>query len=121
MKLLLDQGLPRSPAVLLRSASIEAVHTSEVGLSQAEDQQILSVAADEDRIVVTLDADFHSHLALSQATKSSVIPIRIEGLQADEVVALLRTVLRDCDDDLAAGAVISIQQQRIRIRRLPLT
>lgn len=121
MKLLLDQGLPRSAAALLRDSLVDAVHASEVELSSAEDEQIIAVASREHRIIVTLDADFHAYLALSQASRPSVIRIRIEGLQADEVATLLKTVLRDCHDDLVAGALISLQPQRIRIRRLPIT
>ena len=41
MKLLLDQGLPRSAAGLLRNAGFDAVHTGEIGLARAEDAVIL--------------------------------------------------------------------------------
>ena len=39
MKLLLDHGLPRSAAGLLRDAGMDAVHTGERGLATASDQQ----------------------------------------------------------------------------------
>ena len=35
MKLLLDQGLPRSAAALLRDTGIDAVHTGEIGYAVA--------------------------------------------------------------------------------------
>nr|WP_258003931.1 DUF5615 family PIN-like protein [Fischerella thermalis] len=41
MKLLLDQGLPRSAATLLSEAGIDAVHVAEIGLSAADDRDIL--------------------------------------------------------------------------------
>jgi predicted nuclease of predicted toxin-antitoxin system len=56
MKMLLDQGVPRSAAALLRQAGIDAVHTAEVGLAKAEDSAILEWGRTEDRIIVTLDA-----------------------------------------------------------------
>ena len=37
MKLLLDQGTPRSAAAILRGADFDAVHTGEIGLAEAED------------------------------------------------------------------------------------
>ena len=76
--------------------------------------------APEDRLIVTLDADFHRILPLSGATRPSVIRVRIEGLKGDEVARLVRTVLAACADDLALGAVVLIQHDGMRLRRLPL-
>ena len=44
MQLLLDQGLPSSAATLLREAGINAIHVAEIGLSTAEDTEILQKA-----------------------------------------------------------------------------
>ncbi|MBK7003071.1 MAG: DUF5615 family PIN-like protein [Rhodoferax sp.] len=57
MKLLLDQGLPRTAANLLRERGWDAQHVSECGMSRAEDVAIIAHARQEDRMVVTLDAD----------------------------------------------------------------
>jgi len=84
MKLLLDQGTPRSAATILRRDGFDAVHTGETGLAGAEDSEIIRQAALDDRVVVTFDSDFHMLLALEQALKPSVIRIRIEGLRAEE-------------------------------------
>ncbi len=121
MKLLLDQGTPRSAAAVLRKAGFDAVHTGEIGLAEADDSEIIRRAFEEDRIIVTLDADFHALLALAQVLKPSVIRIRIEGLRAAEFVELLRKVLSQCEGDLNAGAMISVNDFKIRIRRLPVT
>lgn len=120
MKLLLDQGTPRSTATLLRQAGWDAVHTGEIGMAESADEEILKRALIENRIVVTLDADFHAQLALSQADEPSVIRIRIEGLQAEEFSQLLQKVIRQCEDDLKTGAIISVNDFQIRIRHLPI-
>ena len=44
MQLLLDQGLPTSAATLLREVGIDTVHAAEIGLSTAEDTEILQKA-----------------------------------------------------------------------------
>ena len=113
--------MPRSSAALLRESGFDAVHTSEIGLANADDGEILKRAAAEDRIVVTLDADFHAQLALSQAKWPSVIRIRMEGLRAEPLADLLRSVLQQCEEDLSLGAMISVQENRVRIRRLPVS
>jgi predicted nuclease of predicted toxin-antitoxin system len=121
MKLLLDQGTPRSAATILRRAGLDAVHTGETGLAEAEDSEIIRRAADESRIIVTIDADFHAQLALTQARQPSVIRVRIEGLRAEEFSGLLQNVLNQCTDDLNAGAMISVNDFQIRVRRLPIS
>jgi predicted nuclease of predicted toxin-antitoxin system len=120
MKLLLDQGLPRSAAGRLRLSGVDATHTGELGLATAEDAIILDRGRAEGRIVVTLDADFHRLMALSGATEPSVIRIRIEGLKGGALADLLLAVLGSCADDLMHGALVSVQEDGIRVRRLPL-
>ncbi|MBK9216498.1 MAG: DUF5615 family PIN-like protein [Chloracidobacterium sp.] len=53
MKLLLDQGVPRSTASVLRDAGLDALHVGEIGLADAADGEIIHQAALENRIVVT--------------------------------------------------------------------
>ena len=120
MTILLDQGLPRSSAGLLRNAGLDAIHTGECGLARAADATILDLARAEDRIVVTVDSDFHALLATTNANGPSVVRIRIEGLRAEAAAGLLQSVLEQCRDDLTAGAVVSVEEDRIRTRRLPI-
>lgn len=120
MKLLLDQGTPRSAASLLRQAGIDAVHTGECGLATATDAEIVQWAREQNRVVVTLDADFHALLALSEASKPSVIRFRIEGLRAAEFSEMLQSVIQQCSEDIASGAMLSVTETQIRIRHLPV-
>lgn len=120
MKLLLDQGLPRSTVLHLRNQQIEAVHVGDRGLATATDSEILDVGRQEGMVVVTLDADFHALLALSGATGPSVIRIRIEGLRGEDLARLLVSVLQICDDDLLKGAMVSVTENGVRIRQLPV-
>ncbi|NTV61919.1 MAG: DUF5615 family PIN-like protein [Oscillochloris sp.] len=121
MKLLLDQGLPRSAAVLLRKAGFDTEHVGDLGYASAADSAILSLAERQQRVVVTLDADFHTLLALAGAVAPSVIRIRIEGLRAEALSALIQSVIAQTQADLAVGAVVTVQEGRLRMRRLPLT
>ncbi len=120
MTLLLDQGLPRSTAQFLRNLGIEASPVGDLGLANADDAEILRHAREQGLTVVTLDADFHAQLALTGAAVPSVIRIRIEGLRAEQLAALLVNVLKHCREDLSSGAMVTVTEFGIRLRRLPL-
>jgi predicted nuclease of predicted toxin-antitoxin system len=121
MKLLLDQGLPRSAAMLLREGGIDTLHVGEIGLTAATDDEILQRGRQEGRVVVTLDADFHSLLAFSKAVSPSVIRIRIEGLTGPAAAHVIKEAVLRSQGDLENGALATVQPGRIRIRRLPLS
>jgi predicted nuclease of predicted toxin-antitoxin system len=121
MKLLLDQGLPRSSALLLREGGIDTLHVGEIGLAAAADNEILRRGRQEGRVVVTLDADFHSLLAFSKAVSPSVIRIRIEGLTGPVAANVIKEAVLRSKEDLENGALVTVQPGRIRIRRLPLS
>jgi predicted nuclease of predicted toxin-antitoxin system len=73
LRLLLDQGLPRGTVERLSERGIEAVHTADVGLASAPDASILAFAREEDRVVVTLDADFRAEWRARAATRRNAL------------------------------------------------
>lgn len=121
MRFLLDQN--RSPvlAELLREAGHNAVHTLDLGLEEAEDDEVLDAAEADQRIVVSGDTDFGALLALTHKRSPSVILFRTRNLPsaADQAGIMLQDV-DDIEEDLAQGAVVVVSDDRIRIRRLPL-
>ena len=118
--LLLDQGVAPGTATILRSRGFDAVHVVEIGLERAEDLEILAVARAQNRACVTLDHDFHAHLAIAGHGHPSVILLRIKGLGATQQADLIESVCLQCKDALAAGAAISADSRTLRVRRLPL-
>jgi predicted nuclease of predicted toxin-antitoxin system len=119
-RLLLDQGLPRSTAALLKQAGWDVIHVSEIGMSRADDVDILQRARTEARIGVTLDADFHSLLAISGERDPSVIRIRKEGVDAAALAALLQRIWPGIEDALKGGAMVTVTERSVRVRRLPI-
>jgi predicted nuclease of predicted toxin-antitoxin system len=119
-RLLLDQGLSPATATLLNEGGLDTLHVSNVALDRAEDLDILEYCLVENRVCVTLDHDFHAHLALLRRHGPSVILLRVEGLKAPEQAALIRGVWEACAPELETGAAVSADRDSIRIRRLPL-
>ncbi len=120
MRLLLDQGLPRSSAEILRNKGWDIQHTGEIGMSRATDRQILEYARDEQRIVITLDSDFHAILAVENLDSPSVVRIRQEGLRGPELAELVEKIWSIIEQQLENGAMATITEKAIRIRKMPL-
>ena len=92
----------------------------EIGLDHSEDFEILAAAAAENRTCVTLDHDFHTHLAVAGQGRPSAILLRIEGLGAAAQADLIESICRNCEAVLMDGAAVSADGKTARIRRLPL-
>ena len=121
MRWLLDQGLPRSAAGKLCLVGHDALHVGDIGLASAADSSILQRAAAEDRVIATLDADFHALLANSLTSGPSVVRIRDEGMKADQVTTLLLQLAGQFADQLLAGCAMSVRCGRVRYRLFPLS
>jgi len=120
VKLLLDMGIARRAAELLRRAGIHATHLGERGLARLPDEDVVMLAREEGRIVVTLDADFSALLALSRASQPSVIHLRIERLGYREAARVIQDVLERAAEDLEAGCIVSVRPSGMRVRGLPV-
>ena len=119
-RILLNQGLAPHAAAILRGQGFDAVHVSEIGMDRAEDADILELARRDSRVCVTLDHDFHAHLATTGQGRPSVILLRVQGLNANGQAALIRSVYLQCEGVLSEGAAVSADTETVRIRRLPL-
>ena len=119
-RILLDQGLSPRAAMILRQHGLDAVHVSELGMEQADDLEILEKARSEGRVCITLDRDFHSHLALTRRGRPSVVLLRVQGMDAGGQAELIRLIDLQWGTALSEGASISADRNSVRIRRLPL-
>ncbi len=104
----------------LRDQGHDAVHLREEGLQRAVDEAILAKAREEGRILLTLDLDFGYLLAISGEQLPSVVLFRLGNESAEVVNKRLADVLDQCVDDLQAGAIITVSETAIRVRRLPI-
>ena len=117
---MLDQGVPRDAAARLRNLGYECTHVGEIGMCMANDNEILVWALEKNAVVVTLDADFHTILAVSGATGPSVIRLRLQGLGAPKVVELVQNVLARFESDLNHGSLVTVKARKITCHRLPI-
>lgn len=121
MKFLIDNALSPKIADGLRRLGHDAVHVLDIGFQTASDRAILSLALEQGRVVISIDTDFGALLAASSDRKPSVVLIRRKGGRTSErQLGLLRSNLPALESILSAGAIVVIEDGRIRIRPLPI-
>ena len=120
MKFLLDMGLGHSTVLFLRKQGYDVVHLREQGLQRLPDEQIVNKAVQEERIILTHDLDFGRLVALSQSKIPSVITFRLDDMKPANVNHYLGETLVRFAKALEEGALISVSEQIIRMRRLPI-
>jgi predicted nuclease of predicted toxin-antitoxin system len=120
VNLLLDMNLSPVLARLLSSHGHDVVHWSEVGDHRATDVTILAWASEEGRVLVTHDLDFGAVLADTEAAGPSVIQIRVQDLLAPETAETIASAIDVAGPAIQRGAIVTIHEDRSRIRILPL-
>ena len=120
MKFLADMGVSMTVIRTLRQNGYDAVHLREEGLQRLADAEIVLKARLEERIVLTFDLDFGDILAASADVLPSVIIFRLQNTMPSFVASRLLEVLSECGQDLTTGAILTVQDNRYRLRRLPI-
>jgi predicted nuclease of predicted toxin-antitoxin system len=120
MKLLVDMNLSPKWVGLFHHSGWEAVHWSAVGQPTARDSEIMTFAAANNFVVVTHDLDFSAILAVTHGKKPSVIQIRSEDVSAEFIGKQTVAALRHMLAELEAGALMTVEVGRTRLRLLPI-
>ena len=111
-----------SPSWVERLAGhgFQTVHWSTIGSATAPDLEVLTFANEHHFVVITNDLDFSAILAAGVLGGPSVVQIRSQDLLSDMVVSIVAKALDAHRDDIARGALLSIDEAGTRVRVLPL-
>jgi predicted nuclease of predicted toxin-antitoxin system len=121
VKFLVDENLSPLVATGLRDAGHDAVHARDVDLRAASDTAVIEFARENEYVLVSADTDFGTLLAATGSNAPSVLLIRRTiDRRASRLVALLLDNLDQVEASLAEGAVVVLEDSRVRVRRLPL-
>ena len=86
----------------------------------AKDNMILEFARQEKRVIITQDLDFSKLLALGGFDKPSLINIGLGNPTTEIVTIKVQEVIEVLAKELAIGAVVTIDENSIRFRLLPI-
>jgi predicted nuclease of predicted toxin-antitoxin system len=120
IRLLADVHISPKTVADLQKQGYEIMRSSEFLPANAPDINILEFARTENWVVLTQDLDFSMLVALSRYSQPSLITLRLSSAKPDTVTQKLLDVLPQIEEALQEGSAITIQDESIRIRKLPV-
>jgi predicted nuclease of predicted toxin-antitoxin system len=120
MKLLLDMNLSPLWLAALRDAGFEVAHWVAIGSANDADEKIMLFAQQHGCIICTQDLDFGLMLAFTGHGKPSVLQIRARDLLPVHIGPQVIQALRQLQRELEAGALVTVDPKKTRVRVLPL-
>ena len=116
MKFLADQDVYAATIALLTDLGHDVVPVAQIGLSRAEDMNLLRVAHEQEQIFVTRDRDFGG-LVFVDGAGPGVVYLRILPSTRNLVHGELERVLTMYSEDELKSAFLVIEPARHRIRK----
>lgn len=104
----------------LKLQGYDIVRSTDLLPATAADAEILEFARVDGRIVVTQDLDFSMLVALSKQSQPSLITLRLSFAKPDVVTQKLLEVLPTLESELTEGIAVTINDDTVRIRKLPM-
>jgi predicted nuclease of predicted toxin-antitoxin system len=120
MKALLDMPVSALLLDVLNAHGHEGVHVHQIGQGRASDNELLELARQEGRVVITADLDFPRLLVLSSATGPGLILFRGGNYSDSEMCDLLERVLKEVQPEILEISICVVDKKRIRVTQLPL-
>lgn len=120
MRLLIDMNLSPDWVQVFTQQGWEALHWSDVGDPRAPDDEIMTWARAHDCAVFTHDLDFGIMLAYSRDDGPSVIQVRVQDVMPWNLGERVVQILRQFEDALEAGALVTVDESKARVRVLPI-
>ena len=120
MKFLINMPVTPDAGPHLRAAGHDAIHAVDLGLARSSDDELLTVARREERVIITADLDYPRLIALQQADRPGIILFRGGAYSDREMLALLDRVLTRASTLGLEHSIVVVDRKRIRRRALPI-
>jgi len=120
MRFLADMPVSPKTVSYLKSKGHDIYRISDKGLARAKDSEIVELAVKEERIILTMDLDFAAIIAKSNKRMPSAIIFRLSDESFENINPLLDKILPAVEKELLAGAIVIVEDDRFRIRALPI-
>ena len=94
----------------------DAVSVVEIGLSGASDEEVRAAAIAEQRVLLTLDADFANMLRYPPEETPGVVRLRLHPATEDAIDEMLKSAIPRVAEVSVRGKLVVVDERKIRIR-----
>lgn len=115
LKFILDVGVGNKVFDFLSEQGYDTLSVSTLDHSMS-DVDILSIAEQDERMVITMDKDFGELVYRSGKNHRGVLLLRLEGATGQEKVVIVRQILESFADQIEDSFCV-FQNGQLRIRR----
>ena len=120
MHFLVDQDVYKLTVDRLKELGHDVITVKELGMARASDEDLLRVAEDQNRILVTRDKDFGEFLFFKDKISAGVIFLRVTPGTLSAVHRQLDKTLQEHGQEELMHCFSVIEPGRHRIRHLPI-
>jgi predicted nuclease of predicted toxin-antitoxin system len=121
MRILADLHISPRTVEFLTALGHDVIRVNAVLSVNSSDESIVAFASQEHRTILTQDLDFSAIIALTGKRLPSLITLRLSSSRIENVNAVLQKVLPDLEQDALTGMIITVENDRIRRRSLPIS
>ncbi len=120
IKFLADENISPKTVSFLNTKGYDVIRVNAIKIGK-KDKEIIEYARANGYVLITMDLDFGYILSYIRDNKPSVIILRLTYPEPDNVNSHLLKALNNEEivNNLMEGSVIIIEDDRIRLRRLP--
>ena len=116
MRFLVDRCAGRTLAEWLKSQGHDVLESRTLGPDPG-DRELLEMASEQRRILITIDTDFGQLVYVDRVSHSGII--RLPDVPSESRIRLMKAVLLEHSRELDSGAIITIRGERVRISKPP--
>lgn len=114
MKFLVDVGVGRGVENFLRASGFDVKAVRDVD-PRSEDTEILQMAVNENRMIITMDKDFGDLIYRSGRRHSGILLLRLEAATGVQKAEAVKKIIRNFKEEIKNKFCV-FQEGRLRIK-----
>lgn len=116
MKFLVDVGVSNKVEEYLESSGFDTKCIREID-PRLKDIEIIKIASEENRIIVTMDKDFGELVFKSSQAHAGVLLLRLENETSNSKVKIVKSILENYSNELNNNFCV-FHKGKLRIRKI---